>query len=291
MSIKLSWTLPEGVALDKVVVYRDTKRISTAALPAPLIELAADAVAHEDSTVTSGSIYYYIIALVKGEQVSFSSNYEMGYFATTGPGPQMLMRGTWECGYFGYLTDTEFFSYSDIKDQLALPWGVSWQAGGWFKMIYKGKIIFYPAVAYTNVTWQQLYAAGLIYGDDTTGDFITGMTPPNPLRKQDARVTRDGFDFRVRIPKVVDHKKAYQAYASYEGTEIADLFDLLYSDINAEYGDGKERLHYEAPGKMNFMTSGFYNTSYVNVVNTHKGTTYTALSTPYTWRPVLELIL
>ena len=61
MSIKLSWTLPEGVALDKVVVYRDTKRISTAALPAPLIELAADAVAHEDSTVTSGSIYYYII--------------------------------------------------------------------------------------------------------------------------------------------------------------------------------------------------------------------------------------
>ena len=158
-------------------------------------------------------------------------------------------------------------------------------------MIYKGKIIFYPAVAYTNVAWQQLYAAGLIYGDDTTGDFITGMTPPNPLRKQDARVTRDGFDFHVRIPKVVDHKKAYQTYASYEGTEIADLFDLLYSDIGVDYPEGKERLYYEAPGRMNFMTSGFYNTSWVNVVSTHKGTTYTALSTPYTWRPVLELIL
>lgn len=291
MSIKLTWTLPEGVALDRVVVYRDTKRISTGALPAPLVELAADAVAYEDMAVVSGNVYYYLIALVKGDQKSFSSNYEMGYFATTGPGPQTLMRGTWECGLFGYLTDAEFFSYTDIKDQLNLPWGLSWQAGGWFKLIYKGKIIYLPLTAWTNNSWNALYSYGLVYGDDTNGVFLDGMTPPNPLRKQDARVTRDGFEFRVRVPKVVDHKKTYTKYSDYVGTEIGDLFDLLYSDMGAEYPQGKERLHYEAHSKMSFITSGFYSVyPYVNVVNAYGSTTYTTLSSAYAWRPVLELI-
>lgn len=291
MSIKLTWTLPAGVPLDKVVIYRDTKRISTAALPAPLVELAADAVAHEDSTVVSGNIYFYLIALVKGAQISFSSNYETGYFSTTGPGPQTLMRGTWECGLFGYLTDAEFFSYLDMKEQLGSPWAPSNLSGGWYKLIYKGKIIYYPVAAYANVSWNQLYSAGLVYGDDTTGEFLTGMPAPNPLRKQDARVTRDGFEFRVRIPKVNDHKKAYQNYASYAGTEIADLFDLLYCELGQEFPLGKERLHYEALGKMLFMTSGFYSTyPYINVVNGWNSTTYTAIGSPYWWRPVLELI-
>lgn len=291
MSIKLTWTLPEGVALDRVVIYRDTKRISTAALPAPLAQLAADAAAYEDVTVVSGNIYYYLIALEKGEQKSFSSNYEMGYFATTGPGPQTLMRGTWECGLFGYMTDAEFFSYTDIKDQLNLPWGLSWQSGGWFKLIYKGKIIYYPVTAWTNNSWNALYAAGLVYGDDTTGTFLDGMTPPSPLRKQDARVSRDGFEFRVRIPKVNDHKKTYMKYSDYAGTEIGDLFDLLYSDMGIEYPQGKERLHYEASSKMNFITTGFYSLyPYVNVVNAWGSTTYTTLSSAYAWRPVLELI-
>lgn len=291
MSIKLTWTLPEGVALDRVVVYRDTKRISTGALPAPLVELAADAVAYEDMAVVSGNVYYYLIALVKGDQKSFSSNYEMGYFATTGPGPQTLMRGTWECGLFGYLTDAEFFSYTDIKDQLNLPWGLSWQAGGWFKLIYKGKIIYLPLTAWTNNSWSALYSYGLVYGDDTNGVFLDGMTPPNPLRKQDARVARDGFEFRVRIPKVVDHKKTYMKYSDYAGTEIGDLFDLLYSDMGVEYPQGKERLHYEAGSKMSFITSGFYSVyPYVNVVNAYGSTTYTGLTSAYAWRPVLELI-
>lgn len=291
MSIKLSWALPEGVALDKVVIYRDTKRISSAALPAPLVELAADAVAYEDSAVVSGNIYYYLIALVKGDQVSFSSNYETGYFSTTGPGPQTLMRGTWECGLFGYLTDAEFFSYADMKDQLGLSWPISWQTGGWFKLIYKGKIIFFPLSAYSSVTWNVLYAAGLVYGDDTTGEFLTGMAAPTPLRKQDARVTRDGFEFHVRIPKVNDHKKAYQTYASFAGTEIGDLFGLLYSGMDVEYPAGKERLHYEPLGKMIFMTSGFYSTyPYVNLVNAWGSTTSTPTTTAYQWRPVLELI-
>ena len=290
MSIKLTWTLPEGVALDKVVIYRDTKRISTAALPAPLVELAADAAAHDDSTVTSGNIYYYLIALVKGDQISFSSNYETGYFSTTGPGPQTLLRGTWDCGLFGYLTDAELFSYLDMKEQLGITWPPVNVAGGWYKLIYKGKIIYYPVAAYTSLAWNQLYAAGLIYGDDTTGEFITGMVAPNPLRKQDARVTRDGFEFHVRIPKVNDHKKAYQNYASYAGTEIAELFDLLYSELAGEYPAGKERLHYEPLTKMVFMASGFYSTTYLNVVNSWNTTTYTANTTPYWWRPVLELI-
>lgn len=293
MSIKLSWTLPEGVALDKVVIYRATSRISTAALPAPLVELAADAVAYEDSAVVSGNVYYYIIALVKGSQISFSSNYETGYFASTGPGPQTLMRGTWECGLFGYLTDAEFFSYADIKDQLALPWAISWQTGGWFKLIYKGKIIYYPTNSYGNNSWNNVYAAGMVYGDDTNGDFITGMTPPSPLRKQNARVTRDGFEFRVRIPKVGDHKKAYMTYADFTGTEIGDLYDLLYSSMDVDYPVGKERLHYELPSKMAFITSGFYSSyPYITLFTGHQAMTYTPISGPsYQWRPVLELIL
>ena len=290
MSIKLSWALPQGIALDKVVIYRATQRISTGALPAPLVELAGDAAAYEDVAVTSGNIYYYIVALVKGEQISFSSNYEIGYFSSTGPGPQDLMRGSWERGYFGTLSDAEFLSYMDIKEQLGFP-NPTLTSGGWHKLIYKGKILFFPINNYTNaISWNTLYALGAVFGDDTNGDFIAGYNPP-ALRKQDARVVKDGFELRVRIPKVVDHKKSYTAYGHYAGTEIADLFEMLFSEPDWDYGVGRERLYDQPHAQMLFTATGFYSATYVNVINGYNSCTYTRPTDSWNYRPVLELIL
>lgn len=291
MGIKLNWTLPEGVALDKVVIYRSTQRISTGALPAPLVELAADAVAYEDAAVTSGNIYYYVISLVKGAQVSFSSNYEIGYFSSTGPGPQELLRGTWEKGYFGTVSDTDFLTFMDIKEQLPglpAPNGVS---GGWHKLIYKGKILFFPWQDYsTAMTLNAVYAAGAVFGDDTNGTFLAGASMGTP-RKQDAKVVKDGFELRVRVPKVLDPTKIHNSYAHYAGTEIGELLELLFSERDWDYGAGKERLSDQMHQRMRFWTNSWYNTSYVNLINGYGSVTYTGPASGWYYRPILELIL
>lgn len=290
MGIKLNWALPEGVSLDKVVIYRGTQRISTGALPAPLAELAPDTVAYEDATVASGNIYYYVISLVKGAQVSFSSNYEIGYFSSTGPGPQELLRGTWEKGYFGALSDAEFLSFMDIKEQLGLQ-APNLTSGGWHKLIYKGKILFFPAQDYsTAMAINTLYAAGAVFGDDTNGDFIAGASM-GVARKQDAKVVKDGFEFRMRIPKVIDVKKSYGTYASYAGTEIVEILELLYSERDWDYGVGKERLSDQPHTSMRFWTTGWYSASYVSLINGYNAVTNTSPSTGWYYRPILELVL
>jgi hypothetical protein len=291
MGIKLNWALPEGVSLDKVVIYRGTQRISTGALPAPLAELAPDTVAYEDATVASGNIYYYVISLVKGAQVSFSSNYEIGYFSSTGPGPQELLRGTWEKGYFGTVSDAEFLSFMDIKEQLAglpAPNGVS---GGWHKLIYKGKILFFPFQDYSSVmAINSVYAAGAVFGDDTNGAFLAGASMGTP-RKQDAKVVKDGFELRVRVPKVLDPTKIHNSYASYAGTEIGELLELLYSERDWDYGVGKERLADQMHQTMRFWTNSWYTASYINLINGYGAVTNTAPGTGWYYRPILELVL
>lgn len=202
MSITLNWKLPAGITLDNVVIYRDVTPLNKNSLPAPLVTLPGNSITYVDNTLTSDKVYYYIVSFVKGADVSYSGNYEMGYFSDLGPGPSKLLMGNWTYGYFGEMTPAEFMTAADLKAQLGNPNFSFTEPSSWHKFVYKGKILFIPgSTLVASVTWNALYLAGLIFGTNDTGTFPAAVAKPTPVN-QNRRVIVKGYELIVRSPKV-----------------------------------------------------------------------------------------
>jgi len=212
MSITLNWNLPAGIVLDNVVIYRGTSALDKNSLPAPLATLAGDVNTYVDDALLSDNVYYYIVSFVKGADVSYSSNYEMGYFSDTGPGPQKLTMGNWTYGYFGELSVGELITAADLKAQLGSNLTFT-EPTAWHKFIYKGKILFAPNKQIVYSTWYALYAQGLIFGTDDAGTFPVGASKPAPVN-QNKRAIAKGSEFIVRAPRVGDNFDSYLVLGS-----------------------------------------------------------------------------
>jgi hypothetical protein len=111
-----------------------------------------------------------------------------------------LIAGDATEGYFGTLTAAEFINGTALATAIGLTAGgvISSQVNSdWQKFIWQGKILYMPMQGFRNtVTWNQLYARGAIYGDDTNGAY-PAATPV----AQSARATVGNRTFRVRVPK------------------------------------------------------------------------------------------
>lgn len=293
MSIKLDWTLPVGQTLDSVVIYRDIAPISIVALPSPLATLPGNAVTFEDTTATLGKVYYYMVSLVAGSNQSYSSNYEVGHFSTTGPGPQDLMRGTWKRGFFGVVTEEEMFSWAEIKTQCGFTTNPSQaKTNGWLKLAYNGKVLFWPLNIYTSkMSFKEIYDRGCALGEDTIGTFppTWAMTGYNTV--QNKKITRDGFEFLVRLPRPADKTKYYSSFAALGVDEIGDLMPMLTSAAGGgETPAGRENL-YDLVYTTSFGVVGaFYNASYVLVLTSSYAVSYATPLAGNDYRPLLELI-
>lgn len=117
MSIRLTFTNPNNA--DSVKIYRDVNPIDLNALPAPLATLPGNATTFSDVTAVRNTVYYYVIASFKGSDVLFTPNQQYGYFPDTGPGPSKLLRGNWNEGYFGTVSQTELFATQELCTALA----------------------------------------------------------------------------------------------------------------------------------------------------------------------------
>lgn len=293
MSIKLDWTLPVGQTVDSVVIYRALSPISIGALPTPLATLPGSAVSYEDTTPVLGKIYYYLVSLVAGSNVSYSSNYEVGHLSTTGPGPQEIMRGNWKRGYFGMVPDEEMFSWNDIKTQLGLVTNPQTSnPGGWFKLAYEGKVLFWPFTYYASgASFKEIYDRGAAMGENGVGTFPPGWNMASFTVNQNKKISRDGFEFLARLPKPKDPTKVYTTFASFAGTELDELILALDGQANDSYTAGLEPLYDGITSTVvQCLTAAPYsttllltltNTGNIGSVNSMGATTY---------RPLLELI-
>lgn len=97
----------------------------------------------------------------------------------SGPGPKTLVAGTETLGYFGEVTDLQLFTPSQLAGQAGLylgtdnPTAVSAANGNmWLKFIWNSKIIYIAKMPFrTNISWADLYAAGLVYGTRDNGKY------------------------------------------------------------------------------------------------------------------------
>ncbi|QXO09598.1 hypothetical protein pEaSNUABM11_00174 [Erwinia phage pEa_SNUABM_11] len=202
MGIKLQWDSQADQNLDGIEIYRSASPISTTAPGTPLITLAGTATAYEDNTVVNKSIYYYRIAGKKGTERAWGENISSGYFSETGPGRTYPIRGDWNGGMFDYLDIADFITPADLLAKVPAlgNYGTRGSFTTWYKMAYKGKVLFIPNTYVVTATQAELYKMGVLFGTDDFGTIPTGT--PSPGVNQRTKVNINGLDYILRCPRL-----------------------------------------------------------------------------------------
>lgn len=238
MPIKLDW-IDHNVTVDSRNVYRSTSKIDQGNLGTPLATLPGNALTYTDNTVQRGVTYHYVVTSIQGTDEAPSAEYILAYIPYTGPGPQTLKRGTWEYGYFGRVPLEDIFSTIELAQAIGLPnINLNPITGNyWHKVVYKGKILFFPNLFIASqVSFQTLYNAGLVYGATPVENWPAQIKTQLGIVPQNKIISSAGHQFVVRLP-------TSRALPTTTGTTLVDLRGGEYDNIiagvfmNREYND------------------------------------------------------
>lgn len=157
-----------------------------------------------------------------------------------GPGPQELQSGDWQAGYFGEVPSAEFYT----GDRLALELGVTEgelqnSEAGWLKFAHKGRVLFIAKKSFMHsVTWEHLYARGIVYG--VAGD---GPNPVGTPKNQYTTIRHGGNQFIVRLMTCANTDPFPESDPLFFTDDMVDM------DIGAgsEWNDLIYRVHADVP--------------------------------------------
>jgi hypothetical protein len=238
MSVTLTWGSANAALADSINIYRTTTPPDVNNLPAVLGTATGSATSYTDTTAVRNTLYYYLVGHVRAGIELLSPVLLMGHYPDTGPGPQTLLRGDWNLGYFGTCTTVQMFTPSTLNAQVPIPGTLT--ADGtitaWHKFIRKGKVLFIPNYYFTTtVQPYQLYNAGLLMGTNDNGTFpftlnggaMNGYTAP---ANQYKLATVGAYQFIVRTIRASD--KPLTSYI----TGITDIFPSEYNDLIGRMG-------------------------------------------------------
>lgn len=159
----------------------------------------------------------------------------------TGPGPQTLIGGDAQLGFFGEVSSTELFTTDELSTLVKLSAGSSVVANPtWLKFAYKGKILFIAKTALRNsVTWPNLYYAGLVDGTDDNGPnrpYSTGAASAdtacavNQYTVVDKAKDGSTWSFIVRLVQMFDTPISSQSNGANDSVlRATEWNDLIYS--------------------------------------------------------------
>ena len=262
MNITLKW---KDVNEDEqgTRIYRSESPFGPTELPPVLTTVESGITTYVDTTVTRGKTYYYRLEVFKDDQVTISNLFSAIALKRSGPGPQTLLKGDMERGFYGIVTANEFVNGYDINLSLGISGlGTDWNMmTDWFKFAYKGKVLFIPMKPLKHsLSWQQLYNLGLVYGEDGPGAMVpNGVTPVNQLKT----IEKYGERYLVRLMKGANRNPvagwgipstpAYDTF-SLKG-EWDDLFcmmikDTLFDRRESPWGDYNYRDLYQSSDNM-----------------------------------------
>lgn len=157
-----------------------------------------------------------------------------------GPGPQELQSGDMTAGYFGEVSADELYTGDRLALELGVTEGVLQNSeAGWLKFAHKGRVLFIAKKSFMlSVSWDHLYARGLVYG---TND--AGVAPRGTPTKQYTTVRQGGNEFLVRLMTGAN-ADPYPASDPLFGTT-----DMATMDIGggSEWNDLMYRVHANVP--------------------------------------------
>ncbi|QNN97566.1 glycosyl hydrolase [Proteus phage 7] len=238
MTIRLSWPSQASKGLTAIEIYRKEGWNATIDVynpGTPHATLSGSAVEFVDNidTLTKNTTYRYWVAAVKDNERLIGNPITQGFYPDTGPGPQTILRGDWASGYFGTVSNTEFFNTAELKLMLTAQQGnmFTYDPQEWHKFIFRGRIVFFPATMHSKSNSVQMaYQYGMMYGTDDVGSIVPqGAT----ATKQDCKVTKDGRTYRIRLPYAVPYDAALSGQ-DYNNGEWRNTMGRLYP-VGAQY--------------------------------------------------------
>lgn len=320
MKITLNW-VNRNTDEDNTRVFRETAPFTSTEGLTPIATLPQAANTYDDETVVKGQLYYYRLEVVKGTDKYLGNQVAIMALAYSGPGPQELSKGDYERGYFGEVTYDKLLSGDELALRVGISVGNSVNAlTNWLKFAHKGKILFIPKVPIrTTLSYNNLYAAGLVYGVDDVGAVV----PNNQAAvNQKKLVEIEGDQFLVRLmtgaasnPAVYTSVGANADATGLDGSEWNDLMLSLTNTVPASQTWGNFlnlpdidllgtaamiTLCQEAtPSAGTSIARGAYRSATelypaaVAALNTSVATSNvsiagTSVTRQYSWRPVLE---
>lgn len=194
---KLSWTNPNGATPITVNIYRGTAPLDRANLSGPLVSLTAGETTYTDTTALRGTLYYYVFETISASDRTVSPNYSITTVPRRGAGPNTLKVGDYNYGYFGSILSASFININALRAAVNFLSGtVQNVSPKWHKFARNGKVIYVPELLpVSGVSYQALYAAGLVFGTGDNGPY--NANAGNVV--QNAQVTIGADTYRVRL--------------------------------------------------------------------------------------------
>lgn len=305
MSIKIDWSDVDNAAT-AFNIYRQETPILDSALPAPLAVVDKALRTYTDDTAVRNKLYYYRVGSVTTD-ITLTPNRALAYMPYSGPGPQTLLRGDWEFGYFGRIPVNAIFTTQEIK-QFAGAFAGAWSevvptapdVHYWFKFVVNGKILFVASNPFwVNLTFQSLYQAGLVYGTAPSSQWPAYVKTTLGEIPQNKVVVRGDDQFILKLP-------SSRANPLNTGTTNPDFiggdFDQFMSNAYATRANPNPKGYKQVDDYGTFnslysLSSDFYGVS--NLMLARGGAQNDAVSTiainagatTTGWKPVLELLL
>ncbi|QXO10072.1 hypothetical protein pEaSNUABM37_00111 [Erwinia phage pEa_SNUABM_37] len=203
MAITLNWA-NKNANVTNFKVYRGTTKSNLVLLTT----LSSSATSYTDNTAQNNTLYYYQVNVVLGasDEVPGAITPHTA-FTDTGPGPQTLLAGTMEWGYFGQLTPAEFIPDAQYKALSTTGTAYGTAITLWCKFAYKGKILFVADNPCRNQTIapytfaKSLYNEGVYLGtgDSSLPHSLLGVGAA--AVPQTKRTTAGSYEFIVRAMK------------------------------------------------------------------------------------------
>lgn len=245
----------------------------------------------------SNSMILHLRYILMFEMMLMSSLKAGVKYPDSGPGDKTLSYGTPELGFFGEVPESQLLSIAELRDQLSFYNGVDSgnNTRAWLKLYINNKVLFLPkSLVTTEVSWSELYEAGLIHGVDGVGQFTTA----NPTNQYRIVVAPDKRLLKVRTIQTNTVQPILSASwnsAATADSEWGKIIGALMVDIGSLPYTGPRFNKYRAVdnvlaqstwviGQNSHTTAG----STLSVMNT--GGTVNTVTTPRGWLPVLELL-
>lgn len=197
----------------------------------------------------------------------------------SGPGQQWLQFGDEQLGFFGEVAASDMITNANLKTHLGLASGAVRADQGYLKFFYKGKVIFIGKNTFaTSLTWNNLYAAGGIYGTNDNGKY-PAATPVNQYKPL---VWGNGGKSYRMVPRAMTcaPEPFENSQDPLSGNEYSDLLGRLF--VNASFpGSGQWGRYTAAQLNMNVVHMGPETRgsapTYASIRGYSGGSTYTSL--------------
>ena len=250
MSFTLRWKNPNAIATT-VNIYRDTKDISAAALPAPIVTLTNGETEWRATTAVNGQTYYYLATVTANGKTVAGASQKYTVAVQRGIGPMGFISGDDELGFMGVVPYVErwlptqmpagFLSIfpTAFNDRIEL-----------YKFSRHGKILYMLGtttglLGFTD--WASLYHSGLVYGRDDTGPEGGNGTLPPTL--QDAKIFHKGDVYRMRLPRGLTDDGESAAFPFKDAYDQKNHDDFPELTGFNEYNDLLYTMTYDTPKK------------------------------------------